>query len=132
LLSFPGTAAALLLFYISILVVSNATAKYILVLLYKCTKKSWIITMSTTIKYRHMATIQWRLKEIMQTRRITIQALADELGVHRTTIIRWRDANTLPAIDGEQVDIIADALTKLSVPGTPACKVSDLIKVGVK
>ncbi|HEY9768581.1 MAG TPA: helix-turn-helix transcriptional regulator [Coleofasciculaceae cyanobacterium] len=58
--------------------------------------------------------IRWRLKEIMARYDITGIALAKELGVREASISNLRKSSTMPRIDGNRVDELCKALTKLA------------------
>ena len=60
-----------------------------------------------------MSKVNWLLKEVMERHRITNRELAIKLGKHETAISRLKLAKTLPAIGGEEVISISDALTEL-------------------
>ena len=55
-------------------------------------------------------TVQWKLREVMARKRMTTVRLAKILGVHENTIYKWRIADVLPAIGGETLERICNAL----------------------
>lgn len=59
----------------------------------------------------------WRLNELMARHRVTGKELADEIGVSANAVSALRKAETMPKINGERLDQIAAALTKLSRTG---------------
>lgn len=59
----------------------------------------------------------WRLNELMARHHVSGKALADELGISTNAVSALRKATTMPKINGERLDEIAAALTKLSEIG---------------
>lgn len=59
----------------------------------------------------------WRLNELMARHRVAGKELADELGISTNAVSSLRKAATMPKINGERLDQIAIALTKLSKIG---------------
>lgn len=59
----------------------------------------------------------WRLNELMARHRVSGKALADELGISTNAVSALRTAETMPKINGDRLDQIAAALTKLSELG---------------
>ncbi len=58
--------------------------------------------------------IRWKLKEVMARYDITNVALAEELGVRKSSVSNWRTSKTLPRLGGERLDEICRALSKLA------------------
>jgi DNA-binding Xre family transcriptional regulator len=58
----------------------------------------------------------WRLRQIMADKQITNQELSKRINAitgrntHPVTISKWRQQNTMPKIDGIELDAIVDAL----------------------
>ncbi|WP_218082289.1 helix-turn-helix domain-containing protein [Anthocerotibacter panamensis] len=63
--------------------------------------------------------IKWRLAEVMARQRMGGRELAKALGLHETSVSRLRNAETMPRIDGEQLNALCRALQ---------CKPGDLIQ----
>jgi len=59
----------------------------------------------------------WRLNELMARHRVTGKDLADALGVSTNAVSSLKNSETMPKINGEKLDAIADALTRLSQIG---------------
>lgn len=59
----------------------------------------------------------WRLNELMARHRVSGKELADEIGISANAVSALRKAETMPKINGERLDQIAAALTKLSRTG---------------
>ncbi|NER99443.1 MAG: helix-turn-helix transcriptional regulator [Symploca sp. SIO1B1] len=70
--------------------------------------------------------IRWKLRELMARVKITNRELAQYLGVHETSVSRMKNTNKMPRMDGDSIDALCVALTKICVsrgiPGkiTPA------------
>ena len=58
--------------------------------------------------------IRWRLNEVMARYKITGKALAEELKVRQESISNWRTSETMPRINGNKVDSLLKALSKLA------------------
>jgi len=56
----------------------------------------------------------WRLNELMARHRVTGKDLADALGISTNAVSSLRNSETMPKINGERLDAIAEALTRLS------------------
>ncbi|AGY57036.1 helix-turn-helix domain-containing protein [Gloeobacter kilaueensis] len=54
--------------------------------------------------------IRWRLREVMARKRITGRDLASALDLHETSISRLRASDTMPRLDGEQLNALCQAL----------------------
>jgi len=65
----------------------------------------------------------------MKRRGITNKALADELKVHPTSISRLKTQDVLPAIGGEVLGQLIDAIDKLSAEKYGCCTLSELIEL---
>lgn len=65
--------------------------------------------------------LRWRLNEVMARLRITNQELGDEMGRHEVSISRMRSTDSMPRLDGDALNSLSNALTKISrsrgVPG---------------
>lgn len=59
----------------------------------------------------------WRLNELMARHRVSGKDLANELGISENSVSALRKSQTMPRINGERLDEIAAALTKLSATG---------------
>lgn len=59
----------------------------------------------------------WRLNELMARHRVSGKDLADELGISTNAVSALRKSETMPRINGERLDAIASALTRLSQSG---------------
>lgn len=73
--------------------------------------------------------VGWKLREVMARRKITNKALADELGIHQTTVSRLKTQDVLPEIGGSMLGQIIDAINNLSKDSYGACDLSDLIEL---
>jgi DNA-binding Xre family transcriptional regulator len=66
--------------------------------------------------FRKFTPTGWRLRALMAEKRITNQQLADRLQEitgkprHRQTITRWRNADTMPLLDGKDLDALQQIL----------------------
>lgn len=58
--------------------------------------------------------IRWKLKEVMARYDITGVDLADELRVRTATISNLRRSKGMPRLNGEKIDELTAALSKLS------------------
>ncbi len=58
--------------------------------------------------------IRWKLKEVMARYDIKGVDLAKELDVSTNTITSLRKAKTMPRLDGEQLNLLLDALNRLA------------------
>ena len=56
----------------------------------------------------------WRLNELMARHRVTGKELSEELKISTNAVSSLRNSTTMPKINGERLDEIAAALTKLS------------------
>ena len=56
----------------------------------------------------------WRLSELMARHSVSGKELADELGISTNAVSALKSAKTMPRINGERLDQIAAALTRLS------------------
>ncbi len=63
--------------------------------------------------------LRWRLREVMARDRVTNRELAERLGVHETSVSRLKTSDTMPRIDGEQLEKLCRALK---------CTPSDLLE----
>ena len=59
----------------------------------------------------------WRLNELMAKHRVKGVDLAQELGISTNSVASLRKHKRMPRIDGDRLDKIAAALTKLSEIG---------------
>lgn len=57
--------------------------------------------------------VKWRLRDVMERYRVTNKELGDRLGRHATAISRLRQAEKLPAIGSDDIEELADAISKL-------------------
>ncbi|BAZ16752.1 hypothetical protein NIES4071_86300 [Calothrix sp. NIES-4071] len=73
--------------------------------------------------------VRWKLREVMARRKITNKALADELGIHQTTVSRLKTQDVLPEIGGVVLGQMIDAINKLSKDSYGACDLSELIEL---
>jgi len=71
--------------------------------------------------------IHWRLSELMARHRIKGSLLADWLDVTPTTISKWKNAPTMPQMDGAKLDSLLNALN-LARDGGSKIQLSDLIE----
>ena len=58
--------------------------------------------------------IRWRLKEVMARYDIKGIDLAKEMGVRDASISNLRNSKTMPRLDGERIDQLCKALSKLA------------------
>ena len=58
--------------------------------------------------------IRWKLNEVMARYRITGAALARELQVRDATVSNLRTSESMPRINGEKIEELTTALTKLA------------------
>lgn len=72
---------------------------------------------------------QWRLSEVLRYRHLTNQQLAEQLSVSKVTISRWRRSHFIPAIGGEEMLRLCEAITALSNPAFPPAQSSDLLSI---
>lgn len=61
-----------------------------------------------------LTVIRWRLKEVMARYDIKGIDLAKELGVREASISNLRNSSTMPRMDGNRIDELCKALTKLA------------------
>jgi putative transcriptional regulator len=54
--------------------------------------------------------IRWRLRQVMADRQISNRALAEALGVHEASVSNMKRRDTMPRIDGTQLDALCRAL----------------------
>jgi putative transcriptional regulator len=54
--------------------------------------------------------IRWRLRQVMADRQISNRALAEALGVHEASVSNMKRRDTMPRIDGAQLDALCRAL----------------------
>ncbi|MEP0915435.1 helix-turn-helix transcriptional regulator [Leptolyngbya sp. FACHB-17] len=66
-----------------------------------------------------MGKIRWRLRVVMADRKITNQALSQVVGMHPVSISKLKNADDMPAIGGETLAKLCDALN---------CTPADLIQ----
>lgn len=64
--------------------------------------------------------LKWKLRQLMADRKVTNKVLAESIGVHANTISRWKAANKMPKIDGDEIEQICKAL---------GCGVAELIQL---
>ena len=57
---------------------------------------------------------RWRLSEVMARYRISGVDLAQELGVTRQAVSNMKNRAQMPRMDGQQLDQLCEALSKLS------------------
>lgn len=57
--------------------------------------------------------LRWKLREVMARGKITNRELAQILDVHETSVSRLKTADTMPRIDGDTLNNLCNALTKL-------------------
>jgi len=70
-----------------------------------------------TVLDKHL--IRWKLRELMARKKKTNNEVAEALERHWTTISRWRSTDTMPKLDGFELDALCKVL---------ACQLSDLIE----
>jgi putative transcriptional regulator len=58
--------------------------------------------------------IRWKLNELMARHRITNKALGALIERHETSVSRLRSADTMPRLDGNDLERICKALSDLS------------------
>jgi DNA-binding Xre family transcriptional regulator len=75
---------------------------------------------------------RWKLAELMARNKITNKELAEYLGMRPNSITDLRKADSMPRINGEQLDRIASAITALSKIGETVCGVDLLEEREVK
>ena len=57
--------------------------------------------------------LRWRLREIMARSRITNRELAQRLNRHETSISRMKTPDTMPKMDGDELNNLCNALTAI-------------------
>lgn len=57
--------------------------------------------------------LRWKLREVMARGKLTNRELAQAMGVHETSISRMKTSDTMPRIDGDTLNNLCNALTKL-------------------
>ena len=57
--------------------------------------------------------LRWRLREIMARGRITNRELAQRLHRHETSISRMKNSDTMPKMDGDELNILCNVLTEM-------------------
>jgi DNA-binding Xre family transcriptional regulator len=57
--------------------------------------------------------LRWRLRELMARSRITNRELAQYLSRHETSISRMKNSDTMPRMDGEELNSLCNALTAI-------------------
>lgn len=85
--------------------------------------------MSIVLTDAPMASIRWKLRAVMADRKISNSALGQAVGKHAITISRLRQRDTLPAIGGDEIEVMRVEINKLSSDELPECKLSDLVEV---
>lgn len=73
--------------------------------------------------------VRWKLREVMAHRKVTNKSLADELGIHQTTVSRLKTQDVLPEIGGVMLGHMIDAINKLSKDNYGTCDLSELIEL---
>lgn len=63
--------------------------------------------------------IIWKLRQLMEEKRITGKELAERVGKHYNTIYRFRESNEMPSIDGNLLNKLCNALD---------CSLNDLVE----
>lgn len=74
--------------------------------------------------------IRWKLRELMARAKITNRELAQYLGVHETSVSRMKNTDKMPRMDGDSIDSLCVALTKIRLERGIAGQVtpSDLLE----
>ena len=67
-----------------------------------------------TVAVTVLPVIRWKLNELMARYRLTNKALGAKLDRHETSVSRIRTAETMPRIDGHDLDRLCIALSELS------------------
>lgn len=57
--------------------------------------------------------LRWRLRELMARGRITNRELAERLQKHETSISRMKNSDSMPRMDGDELNSLCNALTEL-------------------
>lgn len=57
--------------------------------------------------------LRWRLREIMARGRITNRELAQRLHRHETSISRMKNSDTMPKMDGDELNSLCNVLTEI-------------------
>lgn len=57
--------------------------------------------------------LRWRLREIMARGRITNRELAQRLHRHETSISRMKNSDTMPKMDGDELNSLCNVLTQI-------------------
>jgi putative transcriptional regulator len=63
--------------------------------------------------------IRWRLSEVMARHRVAAKDLAEFMDISTNAVSGLRKAETMPRIDGERLEQICIAVTRLSKIGEP-------------
>lgn len=72
--------------------------------------------------------VRWKLREVMARRRIKNDALANEMGVHKATVSRWKAEDALPPLGNAEIVAICNAITKMTLDKTlGSCTLSELM-----
>ena len=85
--------------------------------------------MSALIYGAPVAQLRWKLRSVMAERKISNASLGGAVGKHETTTSRLRQRDTLPALGSDEIEAMRLQINKLSGPGYPECKMSDLVEV---
>lgn len=57
--------------------------------------------------------LRWRLREIMARGRITNRELAQRFHRHETSISRMKNSDTMPKMDGDELNSLCNVLTQI-------------------
>lgn len=66
---------------------------------------------------------KWRLRTLMADYKISNVELADELGKHRVTVAKMKSEDKMPRMDGDDLDALCKALTKLARQKDPTATI---------
>lgn len=62
------------------------------------------------ILLRLMVTIRWKLREVMARKKITNEYIGTAMSKHPGTISRWRSADKMPSLSGEELEALCHIL----------------------
>lgn len=86
--------------------------------------------MSALLLASDVGKVKWKLREALARRKVTNAALAEKIGRHPTAVSRLKSQDILPAIGGEEISKICDAITELTVDNSfGPCSLSELIEL---
>jgi len=76
-----------------------------------------------------LSVVVWKLREAIAKRKITVVALASEMGVCESTISHLKGKDKLPKIGADRIEEIRKAIDNLSRDRYGECRTSELVEV---